>query len=61
MKFPMTEEEVMRTARIWCREAGHDPDQDKGDLQFAEALIRVMNQNYQRGYADGIAAAEGRQ
>lgn len=60
MKFPMTEEAVKRTARIWCREAGHDPDRDKGALEEAEALIGAANKIYQRGYADGIAAAEGR-
>ena len=60
MKFPMTEEAVKRTARIWCREAGHDPDKDKGALEEAEAWIRAANKVYQRGYAAGIAAAEGR-
>ena len=61
MIFPMTEEAVKRVARTWCRENGHDPDQDAEDLQEAEAWIRAANEIYRRGYAAGIAAAEGRQ
>lgn len=57
MKYPVNREKfVERWHRDIRKEFGREPD--AGDTEFAEALVRCMNQAYYAGVADGNKLSE---